>query len=183
MLTVDFINSLGITAEKIDVGDTFSADAGTGLVTLGGFTVGTKSIYSSSATGQDVALELSKTKGIILRSGIDFVGGAGNDGSGAAAIKLESKWTSGDKELEDSLNLLPQQLHLYTTYASAAGGIDGTKRLDGRYLYSFGTVNNHGLKLYSDWWEEVSPNNYNQYGCDFRIAYVPKDNKYIVGPY
>jgi hypothetical protein len=39
MLTAEFISALGITAEKIDVGNTFSADAGVGVVTIGGFKI------------------------------------------------------------------------------------------------------------------------------------------------
>jgi hypothetical protein len=48
MLTVDFINSLGITAEKIDVGDAFSADSTTNEVKVGGFIVTDGSIYSDN---------------------------------------------------------------------------------------------------------------------------------------
>jgi hypothetical protein len=38
-VTADYINALDITAKKIDVGSTFSADAATGNVKIGGFIV------------------------------------------------------------------------------------------------------------------------------------------------
>jgi hypothetical protein len=52
MLSVEFINSLGITAEKIDVGSIFSADALTNNVKIAGFDVSATSLHSSNYKGE-----------------------------------------------------------------------------------------------------------------------------------